>query len=341
MRIVVAGCGGISQAWFKAACGRSDVEIVGLVDLRRDAAEKRAADFNLPNAAIGTKMKEIVTETRPDVLFNCTIPEAHASVTLEALKCGCHVLCEKPLADTMANARKMVTAARRAGKVLAVMQNRRFDLNIRRARAFIESGVIGKVTTVQSNFFIGAHFGGFRDRMEHVLLLDMAIHTFDAARLITGADPVSVLCHEWNPEGSWYDHDASAVAIFEMTGGIVYTYQGSWCAEGHSTPWEAQWRVIGTKGTMLWNGAAVFSAQVATPNGTAFYDARDVPVPEYPACAQSGGHGGLICDFLDCLKTGRTPETVATDNIRSLAMVHGTIASAKQGRRIRIAFKED
>ena len=51
-------------------------------------------------------------------------------------------------------------------------------------------------------------------------------------RLLTAADPVSVYCHEWNPAGSWYDHDASAVAFFEMSDGLVYTYRGSWCAEG-------------------------------------------------------------------------------------------------------------
>ncbi len=55
--------------------------------------------------------------------------------------------------------------------------------------------------------------------MTHVLLLDMAIHTFDAARLISSADPVGVYCHEWNPAGSWYDRDASAAAIFEMSNG--------------------------------------------------------------------------------------------------------------------------
>ena len=68
----------------------------------------------------------------------------------------------------------------------------------------------------------------------------MAIHTFDMARFISGADPVAVYCKEWNPSGSWYDHDASAIAIFEMTGGIVYTYRGSWCAEGLNTTWESR-----------------------------------------------------------------------------------------------------
>ena len=90
--------------------------------------------------------------------------------------------------------------------------------------------------------------------MPHVLLLDMAIHSFDAARLFTGADPVSVYCQEWNPAGSWYDQDASAIALFEMSDGLVYTYRGSWCANGFPTKWECDWRFIGQNGTAIWDG---------------------------------------------------------------------------------------
>ena len=62
-----------------------------------------------------------------------------------------------------------------------------------------QAGTLGPLTTLHSDFYIGAHFGGFREQMRHVLLLDMAIHTFDAARLLSGADPVAVYCQEWNP----------------------------------------------------------------------------------------------------------------------------------------------
>ena len=135
------------------------------------------------------------------------------------------------------------------------MQNRRYDLQIRRLREFLASDALGPVTTVNCDFYIGAHFGGFRDHMKHVLLLDMAIHTFDQARCLAQADPVAVYCHEWNPVSSWYDHDASAVVVFEMTGGLVYTYRGSWCSEGLNTTWESDWRIVGTKGSVSWDGA--------------------------------------------------------------------------------------
>ena len=100
-------------------------------------------------------------------------------------------------------------------------KNRRFSEGIRKVRATLDSGVLGRITAVHCDFFIGAHFGGFRDVMEHVLLLDMAIHTFDAARFISGQEPVAAYCVETNPAGSWYAHGAAANAIFEFTDDVV------------------------------------------------------------------------------------------------------------------------
>lgn len=338
LRAVLAGCGGMSAAWLKAAKEIEGLEIVGLVDLNEEAARKRAEEFQLPNAVRGIGLKAVLDQTSPDLVFDCTVPEAHVDVTLEGLRHGCHVLGEKPLADSIENARRAVQAAREAGKIYAVIQNRRYDPNIRRLRSFLEGGALGPVTTLNSDFYIGAHFGGFRDRMEHVLLLDMAIHTFDAARFITGSDPVSVYCKEWNPAGSWYDHDASAVAIFEMTGGIVYSYRGSWCAEGLNTSWECDWRVIGQKGSALWNGGDRFQAQIVAEADGFRWKLEDVPVPEHDPGPKRGGHAGLIREFVECVRTGATPETVCTDNIKSLAMVFGAIESAKQGREVPITW---
>jgi predicted dehydrogenase len=237
----------------------------------------------------------------------------------------------------------MVAAAQHADRLFAVMQNRRYHAGIRRLSRFLRAGTLGQLTTVDSDFYIGAHFGGFRDHMHHVLLLDMAIHTFDAARLISGADPVTVYCKEWNPTGSWYDHDASAVAVFEMSDGIVYTYRGSWCAEGLNTTWECDWRVIGEHGSAAWDGAEQFAAQVVAQTGGFRSEWEDVPVQPLGPEDQGpqfavGGHAGLIADFVDCVRTGRVPETVASDNINSLAMVFGAIDSAAQGREITITI---
>ena len=172
--------------------------------------------------------------------------------------------------------------------------------------------------------------------MEHVLLLDMAIHTFDAARLITGANPVSVYCKEWNPSGSWYDHGASAVAIFEMTDGIVYTYRGSWCAEGLNTTWNSEWHIIGEKGSAKWEDDNRFQAQMVTEPGGFLSKLQDVDIPPYDDASKTGSHAGVIQEFVRCIRTGAIPETICTDNIKSLAMVFGAIESAAQGRPVQI-----
>ncbi len=336
LKVVLAGCGGMSGAWLKPLTEITGVRVVGLVDLRPDSAKKRAEEYGLPNAVIGKKLADVLKQTKPDIVCDCTVPEAHTSVTIEALKHGCHVLGEKPLADSMSNARKMLAAARKAGRIYAVMQNRRHDPNIRRLRLFLDSGVIGKLHTVHCDFFIGAHFGGFRDKMKHVLLLDMAIHTFDAARFISCADAKAVCCKEWNPVSSWYTHGASAIGIFEMSGGVVYSYRGSWCAEGLHTSWQSAWRLIGDKGTALWNGEADIQAQTVTKTGKFFSEVKASVAPALPANESYRGHATLIKDFIDCVRAGREPETAASDNIKSLAMVFAAIESANTRKWVKI-----
>jgi predicted dehydrogenase len=332
---VLAGCGSISRAWLAALQQMPDVKMVGFVDLYPQTAQERAAEFGWTEAATGSDLAAMLVETRPDCVFDCTVPESHVNVTLTALEHGCHVLGEKPLADTMENARRAVAAAEAAGKLYAVIQNRRYDPNLQRLCTFLASGAIGPVTTVNADFYVGAHFGGFRDRMKHVLLLDMAIHTFDAARKIAGADPLAVYCHEWNPAGSWYDHDASAVAIFELSGGLVFTYRGSWCAEGLITPWESEWRIIGARGSVRWNGADGFQAQAVAATGGFFSTWEDLALPPAPADMLTG-HAGVIREFVACVRSGSAPETVASDNIKSLAMVFGAIESAEKRHRVEI-----
>jgi len=336
VRAVMVGCGGITRAWLKPLADMSDVEIVGMVDLIEENAQQRKKEFELGDAEVSTDFAKTLADLKPDAVFNCTTPGAHFPLTMQALQSGCHVLSEKPLADSMEHAREMVATAEKVGKTFAVIQNRRYDPRIRRVRQVLDSGTVGQLTTLDGDFYIGAHFGGFRDRMEHVLLLDMAIHSFDQARYISGTDPVAVYCREWNPAGSWYDHDASAVAVFEMTDGVVYTYRGSWCSEGLNTTWECDWRAIGTKGSACWDGADDLRIEVVDGDEGFFRPKATVEPPAIDPQAKSGAHGGVIREFIDCIKAGTVPETVASDNIKSLAMVFGAIESAQTGKRVEI-----
>ncbi len=337
MRAVLAGCGAMSRAWLDAARQIQGLEVVGLVDLDPERARGRAAEFELPDAEIGTDLPALLDRLRPDILFDVVVPAARREVVLAGLKRGCHVLSEKPMADSLDAARELVMAARAAGRLHAVVQNRRYIPGIRRLRRAVESGLIGELTGVHCDFFLAPHFGGFREEMRHVLLLDMAIHTFDAARHVAGRRPLAVYCHESNPAGSWYAHGASANAVFELEGGAVLTYRGSWCAEGLRTSWESAWRLTGTRGSLTWDGAEDFRAEVASGRREGlFFEPETAAVPPLDPTDRTGGHLGVMRDFVDAIRTGAEPETVSHRNFHSLAMVFAAIESARQGRRVAI-----
>jgi len=333
-KVVLCGCGGISSAWLEPAKKIEEIQIVGLVDINKSRAEQIREKFNL-DSEVSDDFAAIIKKIKPEIVFDCTVPSAHPKITITALKNGCHVLGEKPMAEDMKLAKKMLDAADKAGKIYAVIQNRRYMNNIYAYRRSIHSGKIGELTTLDADFYIGAHFGGFRDEMLHVLLIDMAIHSFDQARYISNADPVSVYCHEWNPKGSWYKHGASAVAIFEMTNGIVFNYRGSWCAEGMNTSWECSWRAIGSKGSILWDGADKINGQFVINNEGFFRKKEDFTVAienELPY----HGHEGVIREFIESVKTGKRPMTDCHDNIKSLSMVHAAVKSAITGKKVKI-----
>ncbi len=314
----------------------SSISIVGFVDLDVERARALAHEFDLRDAICGSNLADVIEDTGANTVFDIVIPAARAGVVKAALGQGCNVLSEKPLATSLAEAEGLIAAANSAGKVHAVVQNRRYIPGIRRLRRAVAEGLIGDITGVHCDFFVGAHFGGFRDEMEHVLLLDMAIHTLDAARFIIGTAPLAVYCHETNPKGSWYAHGASANAIFEFEGGAIFTYRGSWCAEGAHTSWDSTWRVTGSRGTILWDGADRFEAGLAGSGSSLLRDPVPIVLPEPAELGETHGHASVIAAFVEAIESGAAPETVSTDNINSLAMVLAAIESAKTGRRVTI-----
>lgn len=340
-RAVLCGCGAMAKGWLKALTEsdflREKVEVVGLVDLDQATAQALAAEFKLHDIIIGTDLPTVLRQSKADLLFDVVVPAARRAVVAAGLAHGCHVLSEKPMAATLDEARELRRLAADASRVHAIVQNRRFIDGVRRIRRLIQSGSLGELTALHCDFFLGPHFGGFREQMDNVLLLDMAIHTFDAARFMSGKDPLAVYCHEYNPQGSWYRHGAAANAIFEFSDNVAFTYRGSWCAQGANTSWESTWRITGSKGTLLWDGGEHFEANVVTGREGFLRAVEPIVVPEAEDRADTNGHASVIERFISAVDAGTVPETDGSDNIKSLAMVFGAIDSARNGKRVTIA----
>lgn len=333
-KTVVVGAGGISRAWFPPLLDNK-VEIVGIVDLNVAAARARAKEYRL-ECEVSDQIAKTLQRTLPDFVVDLTVPSAHCAVTCTALRNGCHVLGEKPMAGSMAEARRMVRTAEETGRLYMISQSRRYTAVHDATRRLLASGKIGNITTVQCDYFMGPHFGGFREEMPSPLILDMSIHHFDLARFFTDLAPRTVYAKEFNPAGSWYKGDASASCIFEMSDGAMFTYRGSWCAEGCPTSWNGSWRFLGEKGTVLLESDQPARGQAVAGKTTGFQaKLRDLRAPKpTPTAMKYVNQHGALREFLTYLRAGKQPQCECHDNLQSLAMVFSAIESSRKGKRV-------
>ncbi|KQS08997.1 oxidoreductase [Curtobacterium sp. Leaf183] len=321
LRVVQVGAGGMGRAWLSTVAASQDVELVGIVDLDLDVARAGAELAGDPSIPVGRSLTELAAETGAQAVLDITVPVAHHPITMEALHAGLPVLGEKPAAQTVAEALSLAAAAEATGQLFMVSQSRRYNDHLVAFRQHLRD--LGSIGTLSTRFAKAPHFGGFREEMDDVLLLDMAIHPFDSARYLLERDPVSVYCESYNPSWSWYRGDAAAAAVFTFEDDIRYVYDGSWCAPGAETSWNGDWRASGSAGAALWDGDHEPTSDL---DGT----------PGSPAGAPSVGTeiAGALASFVRALDSGTTPDGEVHGNVMSLAMVEAAIASTRSGTRI-------
>jgi predicted dehydrogenase len=304
----VAGAGALGPFWAHEVNLSPDTELVGWVDLDPARVKAAAAEIGVDVTA-GSDLATMLQELEPDFVVNVTAPAAHHAVTLTALEHGAHVLTEKPLATSMDEAREMIAAADRAGKLLMVSQNRRYMPELRAFREEVEA--LGPLSSITCEFHRNHRDAAaeFLFAFPQPLLLDMAIHLFDGARAITGADPLTVYCDSYSPPWSWYEGPAAAAAVFRMSGDLRFSFVGNWAAPRDETSWTGWWRAIGEGGIATWDG-----------EDTADRDP-----------ARFLGLEGSLADFVAALRTGSVPQGECHDNVKSLAMCHAAVESAALG----------
>lgn len=322
----------MGRAWARNLTASSEATLAGWIDVRPGAADAAAAELEISPEWTGTNLEAALKTLKPDFVVDVTPPEVHHDVTLAALEHGVPVLGEKPMAASMGQAKRMVEASEAAGKLYMVSQSRRYNAQMSAFRELIRNKLCG-LGFLHADFMIGAHFGGFRDEMDHVLLLDMAIHTFDQARYLSGQDPVSVYAEEYNPGWSWYRGAACANALFEMTDDVRFAYRGSWCAEGLATSWDGNWRAVGPVGSASWLNDGTPKAELVTELGGFMAKTKTIDASVEDV---KGGIEGSLAEFLDALRTGSVPNGECHDNIKSLAMVFAAVESSKRKERVSI-----
>ena len=332
LHAVLVGAGGMGRTWAAAITDNPDVCLVSWVDVVNERVVEGIEAGGLSDVAIDNDLDSALKKWVPDFVVDVTAPKAHYEVTRRCLGEGIPVLGEKPMAASLDEARDLVELSRRTSTLFVVSQNRRYHPGLVAFRKLV-LGRLGGVGALSADFYSGYHFEGFREEMASPLLLDMAVHTFDAARYITGADARSVYCTEFNPVWSWYRGAASATADFELGAGIRFSYRGSWCAPGLETSPEAEWRAIGAFGSAKWDGCGnpVAEVRVRGGEGAALERIEVAPVP-----MPKEGIAASLADFVRALRTGEPAMNDCKDNISSFAMVMAALASSASGARVTV-----
>jgi predicted dehydrogenase len=336
LRALVVGAGGLGRVWIKTLQDFEETELVGIVDVRPEAAEGAAQDAGLAGIHVGARLDEALEAVQPDFVVDVTIPSVHHEVVIPSLEWGVPVLGEKPMTDSMEKARAMVAASERTGKLYMVSQSRRFDPNLFAFRELIRRDAGLPLGILNADFYIGHHMESFRHGLEHVLLLDMGVHIFDKSRFISGEEPIAVYCEDFNPSWSWLEGLSSASAIFEMTNGLRFTFRGSWVSEGHHTSWQSEWRAVGPRGSVTWDGLTEPVAEIALgpEPGTRLSQLEARTLGAIPQVEHQ--FAGSLREFVYALRTGETPMGECHDNIKTLAMALAAIQSAETRQRVPI-----
>ncbi len=322
-RIIQVGVGGMGFGWTDHVADSNRWEAAAYVDTNKKNLLAAAERHGMPTTRCFMQLDEALQCIEADALLDVTPQQYRKGVCTSAFTHGLDVISEKPLADNLRNAKTLVSLAQKLGRTHMVSQNYRYQSIVQTVKRFIEKGRLGQVGYVGIAFHRGPKFAGFRASMAYPLVLDMSIHHFDMLRYIFNSDIRAVQATSINPAWNWNKGDATVMAQLELKNGIAANYLASWVATGAETPWNADWRIVGSKGVLLWQADELrFSDK---PNSH-----RKVPLIKWPMASQAY----LLDAFAKALDTGDEPETSGQRNLNSLAATYAVVRAAKEKRRV-------
>jgi predicted dehydrogenase len=151
--IGIVGCGNISEAYLQAASHFPILDIRGVADIQREAADARASQFGLRARSVD----ELVRDPSVEIIVNLTIPAAHVDVGLQALEAGKHVYSEKPLGTTTFEARRLLDAAKRFDLRVGCAPDTFLGGSHQTCRKLVDEGAIGRPVAGSAFFMCPGH----------------------------------------------------------------------------------------------------------------------------------------------------------------------------------------
>lgn len=339
--IGVIGCGKIAQVrHLPEYVANKQARILGVFDLDWNRALETAAKYK--TKAYGS-YEELLDNPDIDAVSVCTANVSHCEITVKALLAGKHVLCEKPMAVTLEECRKMAETAETANRYLMVGHNQRLAKAHMRAKQLIEQGEIGRILTFRTYF---GHSGPetwaidrkkiwFFDRKTAALgaMGDLGIHKTDLIQYLTGQyiSEVSAFLgalDKKDENGDPVPVDDNAICIYRMENGITGTMTASWTNYGRE---DNSTILYGTEGVMYLYADPEYSLIVEKKDGS-----RTLYSLDRIQTNDSQTSSGIIELWMNCLTGHKEPEISGREALHAMEAVFAAVESAKTGKTIRI-----
>ncbi len=330
MNGALIGCGFFAQNQLHAWRDIEGIEIVALCDVDANRLQTTADSFNI--AKTYTDAADMFAAGGFDFVDIATTVPSHRSLVEMAAKAGVHIICQKPFAENMDDARAMVKAAEVAGKTLMVHENFRWQSPVQAVLDVVNSGEIGEPFFCRVSFRSGYDvFTGqpYLAEGKRFIIEDLGIHILDIARALVGdVDRVSATTRRINPNIKGED---VATILLSHTGGATSVVDCSYATQRIPETFpQSLLEIDGSLGTVRLDAGYQLSVHTKTDTS------RDVS-PTLLPWAEKPWHNiqesvlSIQQHFVECIEKGVEPQTSGSDNLKTLALVEAAYESAERG----------
>jgi 1,5-anhydro-D-fructose reductase (1,5-anhydro-D-mannitol-forming) len=316
------GASTIAKEWVLPAIRATGGDVVSVMSSDAARAQDYARAQGIPRGV--TTLKDALDGV--DAVYISTTNELHLPQTLAAAKAGKHVLCEKPLAMSLADARKMVRACAKAGVVMATNHHLRNAATHRAMREAIKAGRIGKplFARVFHAVHLPPHLQGWRLKDPKAgagVVVDITVHDADTLRFVLDDEPVSVTAMVQNGGMAAKGVEDGVMGVVRFKSGVLAQFHDAFTVKHATTGFE----VHGTEGSLV-----ATHCMTQQPKGEVLL--RGAKAEEQLALKHENLYERALRAFHAAVAGKGAPSATGEDGVRSMALAFAALESARTGK---------
>ncbi|MFT4159360.1 Gfo/Idh/MocA family protein [Shinella sp.] len=322
------GASTIAKEWVISAIRATGGEVVSVMSTSAERGRAYAAEQGIAKAV--TTLDALVNDPDIDAVYISTTNDLHRDQALAAAKAGKHILCEKPLAMALGDARAMVQAAKDAGVVMATNHHLRNAATHRAMREAIKAGRIGTplAARVFHAVYLPPHLQGWRlDKPEAGggVILDITVHDADTLRFVLDSDPVEAIAFAQAGGMGKVGLEDAVMGVLRFENGVIAQFHDGFTTKFAETGLE----VHGTDGSLI-------GRNVMTQRGTGTVTLRDASAEHDLPLDHRNLYETALSAFHAAVAGKGRPSATGEDGIWSLATGLAVVEAARTGKTVRI-----